>query len=301
MSDYKKQLAWSKIKVGLIVTGALTLLFLAILFAGNIQNLFASKTTIYATFNDVKGLKTGAPVWFSGVQIGSVKDIGFAGDKITVAMTVDRDALTYLKKDSEARILTLGLLGDKYMEVSPGSKNSESLRTGGVITGSTRLEIDEQLSEWVNSLEKNKGSLGRLIEDDMLYRDLSASAKDIRRFAETLKTSEGTVDKFIKDPALYNKLLKASESLDTFAQRLASSKGTVNRLIEDESLYENVNEAAAKLNVLLDKINKGEGTAGSLVNSKELEEDLQTTLKELKLLIKDIKENPKKYFNFSIF
>lgn len=301
MFDYKKQLAWSKLKVGMVVTGALALLFFAILFAGSIQSLFASKATIYATFHDVKGLRSGAPVWFTGVQIGSVKSIGFAGDKITVAMTVDRDALTYLKKDSEASILTLGLLGDKYVEVSLGSKKSEGLNPGDVITGSTRLEIDEQLSQLVNRLESKKGSLGRLMEEDTLYRDLLSSAKDIRRFAETLKTSEGTVDKFIKDPALYDKFLKASESLDTFARRLASSKGTVNRLIEDESLYENVNEAAAKLNILLDKINKGEGPVGSLVSSKELKEDLQATLKELNSLIKDIKEHPRKYFKFSVF
>lgn len=301
MFDYKKQLTWSKLKVGMITTGALAILFFAILFAGSIQSLFASKAMIYATFHDVKGLRSGAPVWFAGVQIGSIKSIGLAGDRITAAMTVDRDALTYLKKDSEASILTLGLLGDKYVEVGPGSKNSEGLKPGDVITGSTRLVIDEQLSQLVNRLESKKGSFGRLMEEDTLYRDLLSSAKDIRRFAETLKTSEGTVDKFIKDPALYNKFLKATESLDAFAQRLASSKGTVNRLIEDESLYENVNEAAAKLNILLDKIDKGEGPVGSLVNSKELKEDLQSTLKDLNSLIKDIKEHPSKYFKFSVF
>lgn len=266
MFDQRKKLAWQKLKVGMVVTGALAILFFAVLFAGSIQNLFASKATIYAAFHDVKGLRPGAPVWFAGIQIGSVESIGFAGDKITAAMTVDRDALAYLKKDSEASIQTLGLLGDKFVEVSPGSKESEGLEPGDVIAGSTRPEIDEQLSQLVNRLESKKGTLGRLMEEDTLYDDLLSSAKDIRRFAETLKT-----------------------------------RGTVNRLIEDESLYKNVNEAAAKLNILLDKINKEEGPVGSLVSSKELKEDLQTTLKELNSLIKDIKEHPKKYFKFSVF
>src|SRR3990170_5132491 len=110
MYDYRKQLAWSKLKVGIVVTAALIILLLAILFAGNIQNLFAPQSTIYATFHDVKGLRSGAPVWFAGVQIGSVKSINFTGEKITASMKIDRDALPFLKKDSEASILTLGLL-----------------------------------------------------------------------------------------------------------------------------------------------------------------------------------------------
>lgn len=301
MYDYRKQLAWSKLKVGIVITAALIILLLAILFAGNIQNLFAPQSTIYATFHDVKGLRSGAPVWFAGVQIGSVKSINFTGEKITASMKIDRDALPFLKKDSEASILTLGLLGDKYVEISPGSKKAEGLKQGDAITGLTRLEMNEELSRLVSGVGSKKGSLGRLLEEDTLYRDISSSARDIKLFAETLKASEGAVNKFIKEPELYERFVKASQSLDTFTQRLASSKGTVNRLIEDESLYENVNAAAAKLSIILDKINKEEGSVGRLVSNRELSEELQSTLKEVNSLVKDIKKNPKKYFKFSVF
>ncbi len=301
MYDYRKQLAWSKLKVGIVVTAALVILLFAVLFAGNIQNLFAPQATIYATFRDVKGLRSGAPVWFAGVQIGSVKSINFTGDRITATIKIDRDALAYLKKDSEAGILTLGLLGDKYIEMSPGSKESEGLRSKDTITGSTRPEINEELSRLVGGVEGKKGSLGRLLEDDTLYRDLSSSARDIRLFANTLKASEGSINKFIKDPALYERFVKASQSLDAFAHRLASSKGTVTRLIEDQSLYENVNAAAVKLDVVLGKIDKGEGPLGSLVGDRELKEELRATIKELNSLVKDIREHPRKYFKFSIF
>ena len=301
MYDYRKQLAWSKLKVGIVVTGALLILLFAILFAGNIQGLFAPQAAIYATFRDVKGLRSGAPVWFTGVQIGAVKSISFTGDMITATMKIDSEALAHLKKDSEASILTLGLLGDKYIEVSSGSKESEGLRPRDTIKGSTRLEIDEQLSQLVGGVGGKKGSLRRLLEDDTLYHDLSSSARDIRLFAETLKAAEGTVNKIFKDPALYERFVKASQSLDAFSQRLASSKGTVNRLIDDESLYENVNAAATKLNMIFDKINKEEGSVGRLVSSKELTEELQSTLKEINALVKDMREQPKKYFKFSMF
>ncbi len=302
MSDYKKQISWAKLRIGLVITAALAILFFTALFAENIGRLFASRVTIYATFDDVKGLQPGAPVWFSGVQIGSVKNIQFvSGEKVKVAASIDRDARAFLKKDSVASILTLGLLGDKYLEISPGSKEAEVLEPGGTIRGSAHLEISDEVSQLVKTAESTKGSLGRLLHEDTLYRELLSSVKDIKRFAETLNASHGTFSKFVKDPEIYDRFLKATQSLDAFTNRLASSKGTVNRLIEDEGLYNNMNAVALKLNVLLDKINKGEGTVGSLVTDRQLAEDLDKTVKELDALVKDIKEHPKKYFKFSLF
>lgn len=302
MDEYRKQLSWAKLRVGVVVTAALTVLFLTVLFAGNIERIFSKKAVVYALFHDVKGLRTGAPVWFSGVQIGSVQSLKLdGGERITVGLSIDQSSLAYLKKDSLANIFTLGLLGDKYVELGPGSKEAEGLKAGDTITGWPRPEIKEEISRFVDQIESRKGSLGRLLEEDTLYRDLAASARDIKLFAATLKGSEGTINKFIKDPALYERFVKASQSIDDFARKLSASKGTVNRLIEDESLYRNVNDAALKLNALLDKINKGEGTVGSLINNRETSEEIQKTLKELNALVKDMRENPKKYFQFSLF
>lgn len=302
MDDYRKRLSWAKLRVGIVVTAALLILLFTVLFAGNIERFFAPRTALFALFDDVKGLRRGAPVWFSGVQIGSVDSLSLnAGEQITVVLAVERNALQFLKQDSRASILTLGLLGDKYVEVSPGSKEAEGLKPGDTISGTSRPELNEALSRFADKIENQRGSLGRLLEEDTFYRDLSAAAQDIRLFAAGLRKSEGTVNKIIKDPALYDRFVKASESLDGFARRLSTSKGTVSRLIEDESLYENLNTAALKLNVLLDKVNKGDGTVGSLVNNRETGEELQKTLKELNNLVKDMRENPKKYFQFSVF
>ncbi len=302
MSEYTKRIFWEKARVGLIVTVALLVLLFTLLFTGNVERLFSPQATIFAVFNDVKGLRPGAPVWFSGVQIGSVHTIRLStGEKITVALAIDRRALSYLKKDSRVDILTLGLLGDKYIEVGVGSKDAGNLQPGDTVTGSRRPEVSEELSRFVDIVESPKGAVGRLFKEDTLYQDLSASVKDIRRFADTLRASEGTVSMLIKDPAVYHRFLAASESLDRFSRRLATSKGTVNRLIEDESLYENVNAAAARMNALLAKIEKGEGTMGNLVMNAETGDELRATLKDLNALIKDIKENPKRYFSIHIF
>jgi phospholipid/cholesterol/gamma-HCH transport system substrate-binding protein len=302
MFDSHKHVTWAKLRVGIVITLGLAVIFFAILFAENIVHLFTPQATVYAEFSDVKGLRSGAPVWFSGVQIGSVKSLRFEkGEKITAAMTIDKAALSYLKKDSVSSIITMGLLGDKYVEMSPGSREAASLQPGDTISGSPRPEISEELKRVIEGVETSKGSLARLLRDDTLYRDLSASLKDIKAFAAMLKSSEGTISRVIKDPALYDRFVKASKSLDSFSERLATSRGTVHKLVEDASLYENMNGAAIRLNAILEKIDKGEGSVGTLITDRQVADELRSTLKEINALAKDMKEHPKKYFSFSLF
>lgn len=353
MYDYVKRYNWAKLKVGLVGTAAFLTIFFAVMFAGNIEKLFTPRVTITAMADDVKGLREGSPVWFSGVEIGVVRSIRFTMQhKVRFEMLIDSDSLRYLKKDSGANIMTLGLLGDKYVEITPGSNNAPPLQPGDTINANTQIEINDvvqtsqasiaKISDFIGKLEEilNKmqqgdgsaarffrdpslyenlrdttnelkvfaekagqgnGTLGRLINEDDIYRDISSSISDIKLFADTLKSSEGTLNKLIEDPSLYDRFMQASASLDTFSRRLAASEGTLNKLIEDKELYENMTAASGRLGSILEKVDSGEGLAGSLVSDDELSKDLKVTLEELNILIKDIKENPDRYFKFSLF
>lgn len=302
MFDSHRQVTWAKLRVGIVITLGLTVIFFAILFAESIVRLFTPQAMVFAEFSDVKGLRSGAPVWFSGVQIGSVKSLRFEeGEKITAELAIDKLSLSYLKKDSVSSILTMGLLGDKYVEISPGSREAPSLQPGDTISGSPRPEISDELKRIIEDVQTSKGSIARLLRDDTLYRDLSASVKDIKVFAAMLKSSEGTINRVIKDPALYDRFVKASKSLDSFSEKLATSRGTVNKLVEDASLYENMNGAAIHLNAILKKIDSGEGSVGTLITDRQVADELRSTLKEINALTKDMKEHPKKYFSFSLF
>ena len=134
MYDYVKQHNWAKLRVGIVGTIAFLTMFVAVMFAGNIEKLFAPKVMITAIAQDVKGLREGSPVWFSGVEIGAVKSIEFTMERrVSYEMQLSADSLKYLKKDSKANILTLGLLGDKYVEITPGTIDAESLKPGDTI------------------------------------------------------------------------------------------------------------------------------------------------------------------------
>jgi phospholipid/cholesterol/gamma-HCH transport system substrate-binding protein len=289
------------------------------MFAGDIEDLLVPKVTIRALFADVRGLRKNSPVWFSGVEIGSVKAIRFTHqEKIRVEMSISDTTLKYLKKDSRAEIFTLGLLGDKYIEIKPGSGDSEHLKAGDEIQGIAHIEIQDvvetgqesiasltgfidMLESVIEKIEKEEGTVSKLIKDPSMYDNLKEVSGGLANLVARIESGKGTAGRLVHDETLYKTVSSSAENVREFTDDLRTSEGTLNKLIEDKSLYENINSVSEKLDVLLERVNSGEGLMGSLVRDEELSDQLKTTLRELNILIKDIQEHPGKYFKFSIF
>ena len=326
MFDMKKQLLWAKLRVGAVITLALLTLFVTVFFAGNIQNLFSPKIQIKAEIKDIRGLRKGAPVWISGIEVGSVKNIDLNPEHGTlVEMLINKGAAKFIKKDSKASVLTMGLLGDKYIEISDGSAQAEPIKPGDMIQGTTQLEIQDivnassesiqkvtgfmdKFGSFIEKIEKGEGTIAKFLTDPSIYNNLRDTTKTLSMILKDFKESEGTMKLLMKDPSLYNKLLSTTSSLEEFSTKLNKGQGTLKRLAEDPQLYENLDTASKQLSLILKRIDSGEGVAGSLVKDKELDREMKDTLTELKTsvtefkgLIKDIRERPKKYFKFSVF
>ena len=326
MFDMKKQLLWAKLRVGAVITLALLTLFVTVFFAGNIQDLFSPKIQIKAEIKDIRGLRKGAPVWISGIEVGSVKNIDLNPEHGTlVEMLINKGAAKFIKKDSKASVLTMGLLGDKYIEISDGSAQAEPIKPGDMIQGTTQLEIQDivnassesiqkvtgfmdKFGSFIEKIEKGEGTIAKFLTDPSIYNNLRDTTKTLSMILKDFKESEGTMKLLMKDPSLYNKLLSTTSSLEEFSRKLNKGQGTLKRLAEDPQLYENLDTASKQLSLILKRIDSGEGVAGSLVKDKELDREMKDTLTELKTsvtefkgLIRDIREHPKKYFKFSVF
>jgi phospholipid/cholesterol/gamma-HCH transport system substrate-binding protein len=319
MYDIKKQLAWSKLKVGIVISVALAALLVTVLFSGDILNIMSPKELIRIDFRDVRGLRRGSPVWFSGLEVGSVKSIDLHPKYGTVvSISVDRDVLGYLKKDSHATIQTMGLLGDKYIELSSGSPEAPALQLREMVTGVTETgaldviatgavllqkmnDVVGQLGTIVEMIGKGEGTVSLLLKDPSLYNNLKDASWRVSEMTAALQSRKSTLGKLMGDDLLYNKLVSATESMETFSYKLNNGQGTLNRLVEDPELYENLAQASGRISSILQKVESGEGTAGALISDEELAQELKGTIRELKEITADIKKNPKKYFKFSIF
>ena len=326
MFDMKKQLMWSKLKVGVVISIALILLLLTVFFAGGIQDLFTSKVVIKAQIKDVKGLRRGAPVWVSGIEIGLVKGISLNTQYGTmVTMSIKESALPYIRSDTYANVITQGLLGDKYIELNSGTVEAGQIKPGTIIKGVAQLEVKDlvdassvsvtKITEFVDKIEsildhfeKKEGTVAKLLKDPALYDNLKQSTTTLLAILKEFKESEGSAKMFIKDPSVYNNMLAASSSLEKFSRTINEGNGTLKKLAESPQIYDNLNSASQKLDTVLSEIDSGEGTAGTLVKDKELASQLKETVAglseavlELKELTRDVKAHPKKYFKFSIF
>jgi len=319
MFDIKKQLQWSKLKVGLVITVAFCTLFVTVFFAGGIENLLSPKVELRAQLQNAKGLRKGAPVWLSGIEVGSVKSISLNPEYGTIiTLSVDKKDLKFLRKDSEASVLTMGLLGDKYVELSSGSPAAEPIKPGDMIKGAAMIDLKDaveisvssikKMSDFINKLdnlvtkfEKGDGTAVKFLTDPEIYNNLMDISKNLSGVLHEIRDGQGTITMLLHDPSLYNRMLTATSSVEELTLALNNRKGTLRQLAEDPALYENLNMASQQLSSILEKIEAGEGIAGDLITDKKLAGDLKDTVTEIRELTKDIKDNPKKYFKFSLF
>lgn len=326
MFDTKKQLRWSKLKVGLVITLALLIMIVAIFFAGGIKEMFSPRIELKAQFMDAKGLRRGAPVWIFGMEVGSAKNINL--DPVhgaIVTISVDKSVQKFIKRDAQANVLTMGLLGDKYIELSTGSSLAEPIHPGEMIKGGTQIEFSDimvtaavaigkmgefitKLDNLVVKMEKSEGTVAKFLKDPAIYDNLNQTTKKLSLLLEDIKNSQGTMKMLMDDPSLYNRMLSAASSIEEFSRKLNEGSGTLKRLVEDPELYENLKRGSAQLSSILEGIDKGKGVAGALIRDEELTKELSEALlefkklsAELEALVKDVKEHPKKYLKFSIF
>lgn len=308
MFDLKKQLRWAEIKVGIIISLALATLFLSVFFAGSIESFFYPKVRIKAAISDVKGLKRGAPVWVYGIEEGSVEDISLHPEFGTVVtISIYKRVLGYLKEDSTASVITMGLLGDKYIELNPGRSQKAALKPGDLIRGTRQLDMKdvmetgassiqkindfiEKLGNLVEKIETSEGTLARFLEDPSLYDNLKDSSKSLSLIVRDVQGGKGSLGLLVNDRQLYDRLTAASKSLETFSLKLENGSGTMNRLIEDRLLYDRLVGAASSMEDFGKKLNNPAGTVGKLVADPELYDNLNDASKRISLILSRIEK-----------
>lgn len=316
-SDSSKEL-----RVGALIAIGFVVIFLAFFQIGGKEGLFVKKVDLRARFEDVQGLNVGAPVRVGGKKVGTVKDIEFSDDgnrgMIVVTLAIDKDSFARIKKDSEAKLGTVGLLGDRTVDISIGSQSSEPLHQGDYVQTIESVQIDNLLTESGETVREIKataenakeitwkinygeGSLAKIINDPRLYTNLDSLLLIWSRISEKIDMGEGNLAAIVNDPDLYKNMNRFLGGFSEFLTELNAGQGTLGKLATDDRLFNHTDSLLLSLTSALEKINGGEGTLGQMVNNVELYEKLYSTLDAMDILIKDIKEHPKKYVKISLF
>ncbi len=183
-----------ELKVGTFVFIGLVILVIFILSIGGFKT-WSSGYRINFNFNFVNGVKVGAPVRFAGVDVGEVKKVILelipSENRSNVRLEVWIRSNAKIPADSTVWVNTLGLLGEKYVEIIPGKDYANPLKNNQAMTGIDPLPIHEifnraegimrNLDEGLIKIKNKEGSLGKFIYDDTLYNELEAFATDVRK------------------------------------------------------------------------------------------------------------------------
>lgn len=183
-----------ELKVGIFVFIGLTILVIFILSIGGFKT-WSSGYRINLNFNFVNGVKIGSPVRFAGVDVGEVKKIKLEfvpeENRSNVHLVVWVRDIIKIPADSSVWVNTLGLLGEKYIEIMPGKDCINFLGDNQSLVGIDPLPIHEifkrvesilhNLDDGIIKIRNKEGSLGKLIYDDKIYNELEALVTDVRK------------------------------------------------------------------------------------------------------------------------
>ena len=302
-------------RVGLMVVVALGLFMAGTFLIGREQRFWERKISYEIRFARINGLRVGSAVSLTGVDIGSVQEVSFPDDPnaayISIHVSVAGRASPRIREDSVARIRTIGLLGDKYIEISAGSPQSAMLPTGSIIPSADPIDYEALLGEGgdiitnivetTNSLknvlatiEQGQGLLGQMIKNkeqgattladlQKTLAHIEATSASIERIAKDVESGKGALGVLLKRGAETERLLanldNASKALGRWTARLDSAQGALPKLLEDkeygQALLRDLRSAAHNLAELAEKINHGKGTVAQLVNDPTLAQEVK--------------------------
>jgi len=255
-------------KLGMFVLFGIALFIAAIYFIGKNKNLFASTFHLKAQFKNVSGLKIGNNVRFSGINIGTVKNIEFVSDSaVVVDLIIKEEVQQYIKTDAIASIGSDGLMGDKVLTISPGTSSNAIVKDNASIASTAAVELEDlmkglrksvdnaqiitlQLSEFSLKINKGKGALNKVLTDEEFANGLSktianlqTSSEEFVVFTNNMNDKNGTLSKLMTNPnyansieKTLNNLEKSSNEFVVFTQKMNSDKGILSKLVTNERL-----------------------------------------------------------------
>ena len=302
----QKQLTWSELRVGVFVLAGLLLIALAIFYVTGAGSLSA-KYRLHTYLPEVDGLAVGAPVDLGGVAVGNVETIAIASPEpgqpldtsrsIEVTLRIQRKYQNDIRTDSNATLVTEGLLGDVYVDIQRGS-TGDVLHDGQELAGheapamkqiversadvmANLSALSQQVEQMVGGLKAGQGTLGALLVDKTLYNNLNSTVSHANDMVIALQGGQGTLGKLLTSDTLYTKVDSSTGRLDDILAAVQQQKGSFGKLVYDPAVHDEAKEFLNNANGLLAGVRAGQGTLGKLATDDTLYNEYRDVGKNL--------------------
>jgi len=320
------------VKIGMFISLGLIFFMLGIYFIGKQQNLFQPSLKIAAIFRDIKGLKMGDKVYFSGIDIGTVSSIELMKDtRVKTGFTIKKDVIKLIKLDSRVTITNEGLTGGKVVNILPGSEQSPSVNENDTLQTIEQVDIDEILrevkksSENITSVSENllfitdkinrgDGIFGKIFADadvtenfDETVSNIAALTANLVEVSGKINKGYGIMGKLFTDTVFSRQLDTASQNLkivtdrfDEITNRINEGEGVFGWLFTDtmvtRNLYLtsiNLEKTTRNLTEFSHRLNDNENALSRIVADTAFADSLELFLHELNTGIREVTRSSK--------
>lgn len=296
-----------EIKTAILVIASILLFIWGYSFLKG-RDLLADYKIFYVQYDNVEGLVNSAPVTINGLTVGKVSGIKFLDNsgKIEVSLQIKSDFP--FSKSSIASIYEPGLIGGKQIMITPNYQDKSVAVTGMILKGDIRPGLTSLVAERLTPLQEKVEKM--VVSADNLLKNINTILD--AKTKESLKSSVANLD------ATLAEFKVASKSVN---EMLVENKGKINSTMTNvdkaSANFSKISDSLAKVNIgqtvknlekTLAKVDKimadvqaGKGTLGKLAKDETMYTNLSKSSKELELLLQDLRLNPTRYVNVSLF
>jgi phospholipid/cholesterol/gamma-HCH transport system substrate-binding protein len=295
-----RSLAWSELKIGLITIVALGLTAMLIFLLGGDTGFFWQQYHLKTVFSDIAGLKPGAPVRVAGVEVGSVSDLQFIGDRVEVQMEIKEEHRQRITTESRARLGSVSLLGESAVDITASTRGTPIPDWGYIpsdAAAASLTDVAAQASEGIEEatgllrdIRAGRGTVGKFFTDETVYRELERFITSAEQVTNSINRGRGTLGRLTNDPRLYEDLNASVRNLNAVIERVRSGEGSLGKLLNDPAFATSLTSTTQNIEGVTGRLNKGEGTAGKLLTDTALYDRFNTVAGRLDTLTTRLNE-----------
>jgi phospholipid/cholesterol/gamma-HCH transport system substrate-binding protein len=295
-----RSLAWSELKIGVLTIIAIVIAAVLIFTLSGTRGFAWQRHTLKARFANVAGLANGSPVRVAGVEVGSVKEVVFAGEQVDVIFDVRDDLRSRITDKSTATLGSVSLLGESAVDITPATSGTPIPNDGYVSTGKAAASFGdvatqagqgiEQLTGLISDVRQGKGTVGKLMTDDQVYVELHQFVATAGTLTRELQQGRGTIGKLLKDPKAAQSLEASMKNVEELTSHINAGEGSIGVLLKDDAFARSLNGATSSLKDLIERMNRGDGTVGKLVTDPALFNQLKSVSDRFDALVARLNE-----------
>lgn len=313
-------MTWEQVRVGIFLIIVLAMGTTALVLIGRSGNVFGERYQLVTLVRSAAGLVPGAEVQLAGQAVGQVdrvvlippEDRPESGQAVALWLNVRVSVQSQIREDSRAQVRTQGLLGDRLIDIRPGSAGARILQDGDTLHAASSVDFDaliaegseavgdlveitSNLAELTRGVLEGEGTMGRLVTDAALYDRLVSLAGSMDTLVAAAADADGPVMRMLEDESLYLSIRSTLTSLDSVAAGVARGEGSLGRMLTTDSLYAALLGSVTRMDSLLVNLESGEGAMGRLFTDPDLYEELLKTVVDFGSLLEAVRENPERF------